>query len=231
LVFILIILWKAHLLQSLATGKWVSLVSLASIALGVYTYFMQPLFDFRAYKIGDNIANNMKPTAAAVFEYVLEKDGKQQTFSKYPSDTTWKYVSMKQLNEGENPKITDFALWNNEGTFTDKAFVGNKIFVLFHSVTEYPESAIADIKELWEACQKNKQEMYLLTSANDADIQAFTQKTGLNIPIYFADVKVIKTIARVNPSIWTLQNATVTGKWGAYNLPDLAEINNTFQKN
>jgi uncharacterized membrane protein YphA (DoxX/SURF4 family) len=229
LFFIVIILWKANLMQSLQTGKWVGFITAASIALGIYTYYMQPLLDFRAYKIGDNIAKNMKPTAPAVFEYVLEKEGKQQTFTKYPTDTTWKYVSMKQLNEGENPKITDFALWNAEGTFTEKAFEGKKVFVLFHSVTEYPESAIEKIKTLASSCQKANQELILLTSATDADILVFKQKTGLQLPIYFADVKVLKTIARVNPSVWTLQNATVTGKWGAYQIPDLETIQGTFK--
>lgn len=229
MVFILIIIWQRKYFTDSKTGQVMLFVSLAAVLLGVYTNYMQPLFDFRAYKVGANIPAQMKPSAPLQFEYTMERKGETKTFSKYPTDTTWKYKDMKILNPEAKPKITDYNLWNNEGTFTEESFKGKKVYFVIQNVHHYYEEGISEIKKLADTLSKNNLPVAVITSATDQEYGAFKQKTGLDLPTYFADEKVLKAIARVNPTVWTLQDGTVTGKWSGYALPKAAEVTATFK--
>jgi uncharacterized membrane protein YphA (DoxX/SURF4 family) len=224
MVFILIILWQQKQFKNTNTGQVVLFASIAAVLLGVYTNYMQPLFDFRAYKVGASIPAQMKPSAALQFEYTMERNGKLQTFNKYPTDTTWHYKDMKILNPEAKPKITDYNLWNNDGNYTEESFKGKKVFFVIQNVHHYSAEAVAELKTLADTLATKNLQAAVLTSATDTEYADFTKKTGLNLPTYFADDKVLKAIARVNPTLWTLKNGTVTGKWSGYALPKANEV-------
>ena len=62
----------------------------------------------------------------------------------------------------------------------------------------------------------------------EADFEAFKRSNSLDIPYYFGDEKVLKTIGRVNPTLWILKNGIVKGKWSGYALPSINTIENAF---
>jgi uncharacterized membrane protein YphA (DoxX/SURF4 family) len=228
MLFILVIIWQRKYFKDTNTGQVLLFASIAAVLLGVYTNYMQPLFDFRAYKVGANIPAQMKPTAALQFEYTMQRNGQTKTFTKYP-DSTWKYVDMKILNPEAKPKITDYNLWNNEGTFTEESFKDKKVYFIIQNVHHYFENGMADLKALGDSLLASNMKVAILTSATDDEYATFKQKTGLDLPTYFADEKVLKAIARVNPTVWTLQDGTVTGKWSGYALPKTKEVLGSFK--
>ncbi len=224
LFFILIILWQIKHIKATNTALIMALVTLLSIGLGVYTNYMEPLLDFRAYKVGANIPANMQPSEKLRFEYTMVKNGEEKTFTEYPTDTTWVYKDMKVLNEDAKPKITDYNIWNATGDYTQKSFEGKQAFIILHNLKYFYEGAVPQIKELTKTLKSQNINLIIVSSAPETDIAIMKAKYGFTNTFYSGDEKVLKTIARVNPSLWTLNNGTVTGKWSGYNLPSATAL-------
>jgi uncharacterized membrane protein YphA (DoxX/SURF4 family) len=230
MVFILIILWQRKVFTNRNTGIIMLAVIIGAISLGIYTNFMQPLFDFRAYKIGANIPKSMEPSEPLKFSYTMAKNGEEKQFDTYPTDTTWVFKSMAVLNEEAKPKITDYAIWNAQGDFTKESFKGEKIYFIIQNIKKYNEASIIEINKLAKNLIKKGKSVAILTSTGEADFTAFAKNNQLEIPFYFGDEKVLKTIGRVNPSVWILNNGIVKGKWSSYSLPNVEEIEVALRK-
>lgn len=224
LVFILIILWQIKVFKSTKTGQIMLFTTMAAVLLGIYTNYLQPLFDFRAYAVGKNIPKQMQPSEPLKFSYTMTKNGEDKVFDKYPTDTTWKYKEMTVLNPDAKPKITDYAIWNNEGDFTQESFKGEKVFFIIQNIKNPYEKALPEIKTLADSLVKKGKVVALLTSTGGADFEAFMKKNDLNLPYYFGDEKVLKTIGRVNPTLWIMKEGVVKGKWSGYKLPKSTTI-------
>jgi hypothetical protein len=206
------------------------IVTLAAILLGIYTNYLQPLFDFRAYKVGADIPKSMQPTEPLRFSYTMTKNGEEKEFDKYPTDSTWIFKAMTVLNEEAKPKITDYAIWNAQGDFTKESFTGEKIYFIIQNIKKYNEAAIPDIKILADALIKKGKTVAILTSSGEDEFTIFANNNQLKIPFYFGDEKVLKTIGRVNPTLWIMKNGIVKGKWSGYAFPSVEEIEVALKK-
>ena len=226
-VLILILYFTGHNPQSESQEKISHFVVggtlVISLGLALYAIAHLPFIDFRAYKTGNHIPTEMQPSAPYLFEYIMEKDGKQEAFPTYPTDKSYKFISMNHLNTEAAPKITDFAVWNDDGDFTEEVFVGRKLYVILYDVTKSDASKIAEINDLATAL-KGKIEVAALTASDGKVFEAFQQEHGLNVPYYYTDATVLKTIARSNPGLWMLNEGTVIGKWHANDVPSADEV-------
>lgn len=194
-----------------------------SLGLALYAVAHLPFIDFRAYKVGNNIPKEMQPSAEYIYEYVMEKDGEEFKFETYPTDPSYKFVAMNHLNPEAAPKISDFGVWNDEGDFTSEVFTGNKLFVILYDVSKTKKSSIEEINNLISALG-NKMEVYALTASDGTTFESFQKEVKLNIPYYFTDATVLKTITRSNPGLWLLSNGTVKGKWHYNDVPNYSEV-------
>lgn len=183
-----------------------------NLGLAIYAVQHLPYIDFRAYKIGNNIPTEMKPSAEYIYEYIMEKDGKEYTFDAYPTDTTYKYKELRHVNPEAQPKITDYAVWNDEGDYTENTFQGNKLFIIIYDVSKTDRDSYAAINSLATALKGNV-EVIALTASDGETFNKFKADVGLDVPFYYTDATVLKTITRSNPGLWLLQNGTVMGKW------------------
>src|SRR5687767_4947268 len=122
MVFVLHLFWYRKRYQPVLRTREgysaVLFVTLLCLFLGIYAIRHLPFIDFRAYRIGNNIPQQMIPPEQPIFEYVfIRKDnGEQISSEKYLMDTTlYKYQSIRQTNEGRTKaKITDYAVTSAE---------------------------------------------------------------------------------------------------------------------
>ncbi|MEO9965154.1 MAG: BT_3928 family protein [Reichenbachiella sp.] len=232
LIMIVFLYLSEHSIQSPAAEKRSHFIvggSLAlSLGLAMYAVAHLPFLDFRAYKIGNHIPTEMQPSAEYIYEYVMEKDGKEYTFDSYPSDGEYKFVAMNHLNPEAAPKITDFGVWNDEGDFTSEVFSGSKLFVILYDVTKADVESIADINALIKSLG-DKIEVYALTASDGSTFETFQREAQLNIPYYYTDATVLKTIVRSNPGLWLMKDGTVMGKWHYNDVPNYAKILDLIQ--
>ncbi|TAG57198.1 MAG: DoxX family protein [Cytophagales bacterium] len=196
-----------------------------SLAFALYCIAYLNVWDFRAYKIGNNIPTLMKPTAAPIYQYIMTKDGKDEFFDKYPTDTTYIFKEMKLTNpELATPKITDYNLWSDEGDFTQKSFEGNKLLIVVLNTQKSNTSHIGQINSLLKTLENSNIEPVAITSSDRESFENFRHDYNLAIPYYYADGVVIKTMIRSIPGLILMKNGTVVGKWSHNAIPSKEEL-------
>src|SRR5882672_3488386 len=115
MVFVLHLFWYKHrYVAALRTREGDAMiigVTALSLFLGIYAIRHLPFIDFRAYRVGNNIPQQMQPPEQPIIEYVFEKDGKEIKSLKYLMEGGYKYVSSRVINEDKiKPKITDYSV-------------------------------------------------------------------------------------------------------------------------
>jgi uncharacterized membrane protein YphA (DoxX/SURF4 family) len=200
-------------------------VVVLSLFLGIYAINHLPFIDFRAYRIGNNIPQQMLPQEQPVIEYIFEKDGKEIRSQKYLSEAGYKYISSKVLNEDKTkPKITDYSVTSPEGEDkTSYSFEETKLLIIIANTDKASIKRIKDIQDLTQKLE-GKVDCIILTASSSESIEKFRHENQLAVPYYFSDATVLKTIIRSNPGIALWQHGTVLGNWHYNDVPTAKEI-------
>lgn len=233
LVFFIVHLFWYHkryqpVLYSMQGNIVIAITTVISFALGIYAVMHLPFIDFRAYRIGNNIPQQMIPPEQPVFEYsfLRKADGEIIKSDKYLSDTlTYKYAGVEQLNEEKTKaKITDYAVSSVEGEdVTQSTFEGTKLIFVIYDASKASTKNIASIKSLIDGLE-GKVDMMAFTSSGPDQFEAFRHENQLAIPYFLVDATVLKTIVRSNPGITLWVNGTVKGMWHHNDTPAVAEV-------
>ena len=192
-----------------------------------------PSIDFRAYKVGADIRAGMQPSEPLRYLYYMEKNGEKKEYTEYPSDTTWKFVSMDVANPEAKPKILDYSVWNDEGDFTQQTFEGMHLMIVVRKAAlckadEFKKAA--NLCRNLEQLSGKKVNCMMLTGSTAQEIDQLRHEAQLAVPFYYADGTVLKTIMRSNAGIWLLNNAVVKGKWHINDTPDVTEVLEALKK-
>jgi uncharacterized membrane protein YphA (DoxX/SURF4 family) len=231
LVLILHLFWYGKkyspVLNTLPGHAVTAFTTVISLVLGIYAVLHLPFIDFRAYRIGNNIPQQMQPPEQPIFEYTFQKkDGELIKSEKYLTDTlAYKYVGVEQTNEEKTKaKITDYAVSSIEGEdVTATTFEGAKLLFIIYDASKASTKNVEKIKSLINALD-GKIEMMALTASSGEQFEAFRHQNQLAVPYYFADATVLKTIVRSNPGITLWVNGTVKGMWHHNDTPDAEEV-------
>lgn len=225
-ILILFIIGHRNRIKPRKTGWLVGLTTVLTLALGIYAIEFLPPLDLLPYAVGKSVPAQMKPSEPLRYKYIMEKDGKAETFEQYPTDTTYKFKEMVLINESAKPKITDYRVWNDnlEGDFTQETFKGSKLFVIIKSTEDIDAGSIPAIRSLVRDLQGSPVETFILTSVSDDAINAFRTQYQLDLKYYKVDATVLKTIMRSNPGTWLLKDGVVQGKWHYNTTPNAADV-------
>ena len=227
LLLILLIFFNTQKIASLFSSK-ISLSILfitftAATCIQFYVLEYLPFLDCLPYKKGNNILNEMKVPAGAVSDsfsitFKYKKNNQIVEFDKdhFPNnfDSTYEYVDRfdKLIRKGNaTPAIADFSLRTIDGVDTTNFILhqDKKYILLF--VRDF--SNAKDWKKGFDAmvisASKKNIPVYLITSDADKAIELFK-----NVPILKCDATVIKTAARVNPTYFVMEGATILDKLG-----------------
>jgi hypothetical protein len=162
----------------------------------------------------------MKPEEPCKFIYVMSKDGKDSEFENYPTDTTYIFKEIITLNpEKCKPKITDYRIWRDTVDFTEESFKGKKLLIIIPDVMKTDKNSFIKINELIRNTQAQQIETVVFTSSIGEEYERFAKTVSLQIPYYFADTKVLKTMIRSNAGIFYMENGIVKGKWHYNDVP------------
>lgn len=210
-------------------AAWTVRVSLVlSVLLAITAIRNLPFIDFRAYKEGVNIPQAMQPSAPLEYSYIMTKDGEEFVFDQYPSDESYEFVDMKLKNEEALPKISDFAVWNEEGDFTAEILSGNKAIILVTYLSKINTSYLEAFDELVAGLQNSNIEVVFVAASSEEEIQTFLAERNWNMTSYQADATVVKTIMRSNPGLMLLKNGSVLKKYHYRNTPSAETIKTLY---
>ena len=195
-----------------------------ALTLSILAIRNLPFIDFRAYKVGVNIPQNMLPSSPLEYSYVMKKDGELLTFDQYPSDETLEFVEMNLKNPEALPKISDFAVWNDEGDFSPEVFTGDKALILVSSMLKVSDSNLEKIDQLIRDLKGSPIQPVFVAAASQEEITSFMNERGWDILGLQADATVVKTMIRSNPGIMLLKDGQVLAKYHHNNTPSSSEV-------
>lgn len=228
----ILFLFQADLPKS--SPKWAKVVTstalIVSFILAIVAVRNLPFIDFRAYKVGVNIPQNMQPSAPLQYSYVMKKDGELVTFDQYPADESLEFVEMNLKNPEALPKISDFAVWNDEGDYSEEVFTGSKVLVLVSNMAKMSDSNLDRIDQLIKSLSGSPIQPIFVAAASQEEIQSFTQSRGWDVLSLQADATVVKTMMRANPGIMVLKDGEVLAKYHHNNTPEASAVLDLYMK-
>lgn len=252
----LIISGKEHVNELFSTLVVLSLTVIAivlSFAFPIYAWRNLPPLDFRAYKIGDNIKENMKAGAdykPAEYETILAyknlKTGEVKEFSqkeymdsKIWEDTltwAWDTTINKLIHDAINPpKIMDFSITDLNGNDIKDSILNNKdyMFLLICydlSKTEDDETMHAKINDLYKLAAADHKQMLALTASDAKQIDNYKHQHQALYDFANADGIVLKTMVRANPGLMLIKDGTVIMNWHHNNFPTYSDVKQKYMK-
>ncbi len=189
------------------------------------TYFVLnhlPILDFRAYKIGDNIIENMRIPEDAlkdIYEYEwLFSEGdeikKYITNGEYPdAKGDFMTVETKLIQKGYEPSIYDFSIEVNGNNLTDEILSEEKLLIyISYNLEKFSSKAIENMKFSAEKAKNNGFKIIGLTASSVEDRNIFIKTNNLSFEFYTCDETALKTVVRSNPGAIVLKAGNVVDK-------------------
>ena len=175
------------------------------------------IFDFEDNEKADVYLANPKPH----FMILISKaDYNAKSAKRMVQDSTFVIDTVKQDNG-------DFIVVKNLKGVEEKEET-------YYEVTwneGFLDRMINTIKPLYLAAAKDNVEMSVVMSGVDAEkAKSLAEATGIDVPYYTSDEKLLKTIMRSNPGIILWQNGVLIHKWHYKKLPTYQEIKSTYIK-
>lgn len=226
LVLILVLLFYQSKILPLTGSRPASLLLGLTVFLGFFVqwYVLQhlPFVDCLPYKKGNNILQQMQMPAGATtdsfaIEFVYRKNGKELRFDQasFPEDfdSTYEYVNridrLVKPGNGLKPAIIDFSLQTLDRTDSTAAILqqqGNYILVLVQDAEEVEEWK-PELDRLLPLFKAKNRPVYLV-SPEAAKLQEYFPQ----LQVFSCDATVLKTAARVKPTFFLMQGATILNK-------------------
>ena len=185
---IIVLLWNKCEPHLKVMHQWGIVFGTVMVVIGfmIYTLLHLPIIDFRPYKIGNNIPEQMEiPEGAEVDQYDIRliyagASGKEQEFTleNYPKDSTWHFVrqNSKLIKKGYVPPVHDFELMNmnyEDITWDILESETPVTLVVMYDLDKADTKQAEKITQLYLQCIRNQEPFYILTGASDAQIEEF----------------------------------------------------------
>ena len=205
------------------TTTVISLLSFIACLWFAYHVLMHlPSKDFRPYKIGDNIIDNITvpedaPKAIQEFTWTFDVNGEKQTFvtdGSYPTvDGKYVGVEVEILKEGYEAPIHDFSIERDGENYTEALLQEeNLIVIVAYNLNKAEAKGLEAIKKATDAAHAKGYEVIGLTATGPDEVAEYKAAYDLNFDFYFCDETALKTIVRSNPGILKLKRATIVQK-------------------
>ena len=226
LILILILVFNQQKIKPIfakASHRWIIFLSFMLCFLLAYHVLMHlPILDFRAYKVGNNIAEEMSvpedaPQAVYDYHWRFLVNGEEEIYTtqgSYPSvEGEFLDVETKLVRRGYEPAIQDFSIEKDNENFTDEMLQEDKLLmVVAYNLRRSEAEGWRNIQSaLKEATSKGYRVIGLSASGSDHK-EAIKEEYGLDFEFYFTDETALKAMIRSNPGLIRLQQGTIMQK-------------------
>ncbi len=224
LLLLILLLFFSHAASNYRKGAALSVIIALVFTTALQRYVLKhlPLVDCLPYKVGNNIAQQMQQPAGAIPDsmsivFTYRKNGKELTFDQehFPQDfdSTYQYVSRQdkiaKKGNGLKAAIPEFALQTVGGIDMTSAMfnsTGKYLLVMAKDMGDVNDWKVA-VETLTSKALQQKIPLFLVTAEPEKAAALFPHHTILK-----CDAIVLKTAARVRPTFFLMQGATVVKK-------------------
>jgi uncharacterized membrane protein YphA (DoxX/SURF4 family) len=250
LLIMILWLWRNEdrikpLLSNKAGYITMGIVLLINAWIGYYVLRHLPFIDFRAYAVGKNIADGMKPAEELGLDppkyltyYTLvnvqTSEKKKIDSDIYVKDQWWKNEDWsidsdktytKQISKGYEPPVHDFDLELDGEDITNKVLNANEIvLIISYDLHKSNPKHHPRINKFVAEAESMGIPVIGLTSTDAGAVEDMRHEWQMAYPFALADQTTLKTIVRANPGVVVLRRGTVAAKWNPRDLPSAAEF-------
>ena len=216
----------------------VSWIFIFITGVSLYCLYYSPVIDFRPYKIGANIPQQMEIPEDAEHDIydvrlIYSKDGQEKEFTSenYPQgDSAWTFVDSRShlVKKGYQPPVHDFSITDSDRyditgeVLSDPSFT---FLLIAHKLEKARDSNVDKINDIYDFSKTNQYDFYALTASLPGEIQNWVENTGAEYPFCTMDGITLKTITRSNPGLLLIKEGTIINKWPNTRLPDVDKLN------
>ncbi len=208
--------------------QWIvgGLVTIYILAIELYGYNVQPLIDFRRFAPGTVLTGGDSDSAeTTVFDYIYEKDGRRESFGldNLP-DSTWSFVDRVLVSGSEN-NDDGFVVLDDDGDDISSEIIDDEteqFLITIPDIRKVDLSCTYLINELNDFITERGGSLITLISADSIGMDWWRDISMARYPIYSADPKLLKELARGNAAVTYVDRGVV--KWKR----TLSSINYTF---
>ena len=235
LVLILILFFNQKYLTPIfapASHRWIIFLSfMLCFTFAYYVLMHLPWIDFRAYKIGNNIPEQMtlpEDARKAEYEYrwkfnqngeevIIKNDG---TYPQVEGEFTGVETTLKR--KGDEPPIKDFLIEKEGKDFAEEIFKEEKVLMIVaYNLNNTETEGFVAVKSLSDEAKSKGYRVVGLTASGEEAQQRLKNRYGLDFEFYQSDETLLKTIVRSNPGILTLEKGTITQKVHWFDAEDI----------
>ena len=226
LVLIVVLLFNQKLIKPIFNRLGLTVVSLLSfiacLSFGYYVLMHLPAKDFRPYKIGNNITEQMilpedAPRAIIDYYWKFDVNGEEQvitTRGSYPNvEGEFVGVETKEIAPGYEPPIHDFSIEREGQDFTESILNEERvIMIVMYNLYSSESDGLKEVSSITKEATEKGYKVIGITASNLDKQQEIANAYGLNIDFYFCDETALKTIVRSNPGVLKLHKGTIIQK-------------------
>jgi len=223
-VFSIITYAVVYIIKNKTDKQWLPLLASYGIALAFTWYCLQhlPLKDFRAYKIGNNLPEQMiRPVDAPrdvieyTWNYKLNGEVKQLVDAGSGPKQYDELINVdtEVIEEGYEIPIQDFSIETLEDDYTETYLNLDKLIIIaMYNLEKSEEGGNSKLKTFAQDAKDKSYKVIGLTASNKDIVNTYKQNFDFNFDFYLCDEKAIKTIIRSNPGVLVLEKGTVVNK-------------------
>ncbi|PJX23671.1 DoxX family protein [Psychroflexus sp. S27] len=223
---IMIIFFNSRYIKPLfakASLKWIVFVTtILCFYLGYHVLINLPVVDFRAYKTGVNIQEDMSIPEGAqepvtLFQWEFIVDGEKniyETNGAYPEvDGEFVNVTTEVIDEGYVPPIHDFTLMKNDQDKTEELLTEEKLLMIpAYNLSRSENQAWPAIKKVIDKAKAKNYRIIGVSASGNESISELEENYGIHLDFYVCDETTIKAIVRSNPGIVVIKNGVIQQK-------------------
>ncbi|MCM1504028.1 MAG: DoxX family protein [Muribaculum sp.] len=189
------------------------------IAVGMIGYTIQPLIDFRPYKVGTLLVDGDSDTDPEVaFRFIYEKDGERRSFSADSlPDESWSFVD-REIASGSlvtESSGADLTIYDSDGDdVTAEAITGEgeELILMIPEMTEIDVSSTYVINEMARYMSDRGGAFIGILGTDSDGIELWRDLSMASYPLYTAEDTSIKEVARGSASFVFLRDGVIQWK-------------------
>ncbi|GGH71769.1 BT_3928 family protein [Phaeocystidibacter marisrubri] len=252
-ILILILVFNRDVIQPIVRkGTGGAIVAIATLLCFYNSHHVLnhlPRQDFRAYKIGTDIAEGMKSAEelgkeAPVYEtfFIFENEagervevsGTAYVEDKWYEKTEWTMLSdlseSRKIKDGYEPPIHDFIMESDTGDITTWVLEQPKVILVLSYLLEKADSDGLKAISAWSwPLEEAGYKVLGWTNSGYEAVEEARHEHSLPFSFVSGDGTTIKTVVRSNPGIVALKNGVIVGKWHWNDRPTTAELEEVFK--
>ncbi|MHC5201786.1 BT_3928 family protein [Myroides sp. LJL119] len=227
LILIVIIFIQQKVIHPLFTSKTrITIMIVSLLGCGFMAYWVLnhlPLKDFRAYKIGTDILQDMEipqdaPQSKFEMTFYYLVDGQEQAFSdkelaNIPKGASFIRRTDVMIEQGFIPPIHDFTMDKDGIDYTYDMMQEPKLaLIVTYDLNSSDPKGLAMMKDFANKAIVQGYKVIGLSASSQDKIDQVINQYQLPFEYYTCDATTLKTIERANPSIVILNQGVITQK-------------------